>query len=182
MSGNIYRPVVDGEILPEYIRQGESYGNVSFGRNATVETYAEHGLYLQEVNKPESNQYQTVEKINETVDEVRKVVTIQYAVNEKAPAVVAAIKKREAQEVMDTTLDAGAEYNGVVYQCKLADVDQFNRGLALIDLTNPATIDCRAMDNSMHTLTVAEYREMCTVVATAYETALRTYWAAVDAI
>lgn len=90
--------------------------------------------------------------------------------------------KAEALVRMNETLALGAEYKGVTYQCGSHDIDQFQRGLTMMDLGGLMTMECRAMDNSMHTLTDIEYRELCVTLGTTYETVLRTYWAEVDAI
>lgn len=90
--------------------------------------------------------------------------------------------KKVAQQKMNDTLDLGCDYKGVIYQCHLVDVDQFSRGLSLLELTGAQTIDCRAMDNSMHTLTSLEYKDLCITIGVVYKQALDTYWAEVDAI
>lgn len=90
--------------------------------------------------------------------------------------------KRQAAETMIETLAQGYEYDGVVYQCELDDINKFNLGLTTMNLNSLTSMECRAMDNSMHVLTDVQYKELCSGLATTYETALRTYWAAVDAI
>ena len=90
--------------------------------------------------------------------------------------------KNQALKRMNETLVKGCIYKDVVYQCEERDVTQFSRGLTLVTLKGLETIECRALDNSMHTLTGAEYTELCGAVGLSFETALRTYWAEVDAI
>ncbi len=103
-------------------------------------------------------------------------------------------------------LQVGFTYNDVVYQCEDKDITQWTRGKILLDNQLKAredeialmktegtwtqeiedalpaiTVRCRALDNSMHILSPAEYTEMAHMAGTTYYNNLQTYWDDVDA-
>lgn len=85
------------------------------------------------------------------------------------------IKKVQAKKTMETTLTAGVVYNDKTYACQKSDIASFTDGLTLLDLTQKATIEAYDRNDTPHTLTSAEYREVCRVVGLTYYEALRAY-------
>lgn len=89
-------------------------------------------------------------------------------------------QKKLALTTMHDTLSQGVEYNGVVYQCALEDIQRLNSTMTQIDLGSLTEVDVRAMDNTMHTLTDGEFQGLLQKASEAYYNALKTYWSTID--
>lgn len=181
MSNNIYKYVEDGVISPELIYHGQPARNISFCQTSTQEEYQNAGFYLQVSNKPSITEFQTINMTGEVVDDDNKQVIIQYEVVDHSAETIASIVKRNAKTAMDETLALGKEFNGVIFQCEMTDIDLMEKGLTLAERTGTTSIDCRAMDNSMHTYTIAEFTQLAITLGAHYDEVLRVYWTAIDA-
>lgn len=80
------------------------------------------------------------------------------------------------------TLDSGFLYNGVLYQCQANNIDDLDKALSHMERKGALTITVRAYDNSMHTMSYDQFKELCIAAGDAYDAARRTYWGEVDAL
>lgn len=94
---NIFRPVSDNIILPDKIYQGQSWRNISFGSNATVEEYGQHGLYLEVGVKPIYTSIQNISSVIETIDHTLKQILLTWDVTDKLAEEVSVILEKEAK-------------------------------------------------------------------------------------
>lgn len=84
-------------------------------------------------------------------------------------------KRLTAKEKMTTALASGVNCSGRVYACKKIDIESFQQGLTLLNLTQAETIEAYDFNDTPHTLTVQEYREVCKAVGLKYYIVLKTY-------
>lgn len=92
---NIFRPI-DGEtILPDRILQGQPWGNISFGVNATIADYQAKGLYWETGDKPAYTKYQYLSAVTETINHIDKEVELTWTVLDKTQAEIDEIDRVE---------------------------------------------------------------------------------------
>lgn len=180
-NSNVYLEVEAGVLTGVSLRHGQPSKSISFSTNSTQEEYQDAGFYLRLDPKPELGEYETaVLDGDPSIDNDNKTVTYNYTAVPMDADRILSMKKQQAKQTMDTTLALGKEFNGVTYQCTREDVDLFEKGLTLAERTGLTSIECRAMDNTMHLLTITEFTNLCVALGSHYNTVLRAYWSEID--
>ncbi len=104
----VYRAVDGDTVLPDRFFHGtpvNKYGlNISFSKNATIQDYANVGLYLEIGVKPAHNQYQKAVVTGAFANHTTKKVELQWSVVSLNPEHVAEIQRREGYEAEQTGL------------------------------------------------------------------------------
>ncbi len=92
-------------------------------------------------------------------------------------------KKKHWEEYLDS-LGEGCEFEGVLYKCDPESLQDWCQLRILIDeMPNSDVIQIRAMDNTMHNITVLKYKSDFTrAIGTYALNARMQYWAKVDAL
>ena len=95
---------------------------------------------------------------------------------------LAAISKATAKKIQEDTLKAGCPTSlRFRVDCMDNNVADFDKTLGLISISPAMTeIIVRDYDNVNHTITVAQYKQMCVEIGVHVMTIRQAYWTAID--
>jgi hypothetical protein len=97
----------------------------------------------------------------------------------EAVARVAAATLREGKAIVEEsftdTCDGGVVFNNTTYRCRQEDMRLMEEALAVAKRTGQETVNVRALDYTWRNLSIADYEELCNLVAATYFQAYEEY-------